>query len=90
MDWKVFTSVFLTILLAELGDKTQLAAIILAGQTNRPLTVFLGTILALTVITLVGVMLGAQVTKILPLDIVRTIAALVFITLGVLILVGKF
>ncbi|MFW5806994.1 MAG: TMEM165/GDT1 family protein, partial [Spirochaetota bacterium] len=41
MDWKIFAATFSTIFLAELGDKTQLACILMAAKTEKPVTVFL-------------------------------------------------
>ena len=52
MDWKVFLTAFNMIFLAELGDKTQLATISLTCESDRPLAVFLGTVLALAVVSL--------------------------------------
>ena len=40
MDWRVFLTTFGTIFLAEMGDKTQLAAMTMAAETKKPLTVF--------------------------------------------------
>ncbi|MDO8137329.1 MAG: TMEM165/GDT1 family protein [Candidatus Brocadiales bacterium] len=90
MDWKILVSTFITIFLAELGDKTQLAAIFLTSQTNRPLSVFIGTVAAMAVVTFFGVTVGVLLTKVVPLEIIKGIAALVFIALGILILLGKF
>jgi hypothetical protein len=42
MDWKVFWATFGTLFLAEMGDKTQLAALTMAAETRLPLSVFLG------------------------------------------------
>ena len=42
MDWKVLLSTFGVIFLAEMGDKTQLAAMTLAADTKRPVAVFVG------------------------------------------------
>ena len=47
MDWRVLLATFGTIFLAEMGDKTQLAAMTMAAQTKRPWTVFAGASLAL-------------------------------------------
>lgn len=90
MEWKILISTFVTIFLAELGDKTQLAAIFLTSQTNKPLTVFVGTVTAMAVVTILGVTLGMALTKVIPLHAIKDAAAGVFILLGVLILLGKF
>ena len=47
MDWKVFWVTFGAIFLAEMGDKTQLAALTMAAETRLPLSVFLGAAAAL-------------------------------------------
>jgi putative Ca2+/H+ antiporter (TMEM165/GDT1 family) len=47
MDWRVILTTFGVIFLAELGDKTQLAAMTLAAQTRRPWAVFIGASVAL-------------------------------------------
>ncbi|MCF8134943.1 MULTISPECIES: TMEM165/GDT1 family protein [Synechococcus] len=49
---------FATVFLAELGDKTQLATLLLSAQSGRPLLVFIGSALALVASSLVGVLLG--------------------------------
>jgi putative Ca2+/H+ antiporter (TMEM165/GDT1 family) len=58
MDWKVFLTTFGTIFLAELGDKTQLASIMMTSKTKLPWSVFIGASLALTLVTLAGVLAG--------------------------------
>ena len=58
MDWKVFWATFGTLFLAEMGDKTQLAALTMAAETRLPLSVFLGGSAALVLVTLLGVSLG--------------------------------
>jgi putative Ca2+/H+ antiporter (TMEM165/GDT1 family) len=89
MDWKIFATAFTTIFLAELGDKTQLAAIVLTCDSGRPLSVFAGTVLALATVTAIGVIFGEAFTRIVPMHTVRTLAALAFITIGILMLMGK-
>ncbi|MBE9223020.1 TMEM165/GDT1 family protein [Cyanobacterium stanieri LEGE 03274] len=61
--WGVFSSTFLTILFAEMGDKTQLATLLLSAQSNSPWIVFLGAALALVATSLVGVLLGYWLSK---------------------------
>ncbi|HEX8286295.1 MAG TPA: TMEM165/GDT1 family protein [Pyrinomonadaceae bacterium] len=58
MDWRVFMTTFATIFPAEMGDKTQLAAMTMAAETKRPLTVFVSAALALVCVSAVGVAVG--------------------------------
>jgi len=90
MDWRVFLTTFGVIFLAEMGDKTQLAAMTMAAQTKRPWTVLVGSALALTAVSAIGVVVGGVVGEYVPLIWVKRLAALSFIVIGVLILVGKF
>lgn len=90
MDWRVFLTTFGVIFLAEMGDKTQLAAMTMAAQTKRPWTVLVGSALALTAVSAIGVVVGGLVGEYVPLIWVKRVAALSFIAIGVLILMGKF
>jgi putative Ca2+/H+ antiporter (TMEM165/GDT1 family) len=90
MDWRVFLTTFGVIFLAEMGDKTQLAAMTMAAQTKRPWAVFIGSALALTAVSAIGVAVGGLVGEYVPLIWVKRVAALSFIVIGVLILLGKF
>ena len=89
MDWKILIATFSTIFLAELGDKTQIAAIIMTSKTNKPLTVFIGSMIAFAVITIIGVAFGGVITKVIPINIIKMSSAVAFISVGVLILTGK-
>lgn len=89
MNWKIIVGVFVTIFLAELGDKTQLASILMTSKTNKPLLVFIGTMLAFAVVTVIGVSVGAVITKFLPISFIKVGAAIAFIIIGILILIGK-
>ena len=82
MDWKVFLTTFGTIFLAELGDKTQLAAIMMTSKTKLPLSVFHGSISGLCLVTLVGVLLGEGLIAVIPQNILKKVAALAFIAIG--------
>jgi Ca2+/H+ antiporter, TMEM165/GDT1 family len=90
MDWRVFLTTFGVIFLAEMGDKTQLAAMTMAAQTKRPWTVFIGSALALTAVSAIGVVVGSVVGNYIPLIWVKRAAAVAFIVIGVLILMDKF
>ncbi len=89
MDWKILIATFSTIFLAELGDKTQIAAIIMTIKTNKPLTVFIGSMIAFAVITIIGVAFGGVITKVIPIYLLKVLSAVAFITVGILILTGK-
>jgi putative Ca2+/H+ antiporter (TMEM165/GDT1 family) len=89
MDWKILTATFLSIFLAELGDKTQIAAIIMTSKTSKPLAVFAGSMIAFAVVTLIGVTLGVLLTKFIPINTIKYLSAVAFISVGILILTGK-
>lgn len=89
MDWKIFITTMGTIFIAELGDKTQLAAILMTSKTGRPLAVFLGAIFALSLVTLIGVVFGEGLISIIPQNVLKKGAALAFILIGVLMVFGK-
>lgn len=56
--WGIFGSTFLTIFLAEMGDKTQLATLLMSAQSHSPGIVFLGAATALIATSLLGVLIG--------------------------------
>jgi putative Ca2+/H+ antiporter (TMEM165/GDT1 family) len=88
MDWKIFGTAFLTLFLAELGDKTQLAVITMTASTESKLAVFLGAGLALVLVTLLGVLVGGVLTQWVPTEWLQRIVAAAFILIGVLMLFG--
>jgi Ca2+/H+ antiporter, TMEM165/GDT1 family len=90
MDWRVFITTFGVIFLAEMGDKTQLAAMTMSAQTKHPWVVLIGASLALTCVSAIGVVVGSTLSDYLPLEWIKRGAALAFIVIGVLILLGKF
>lgn len=89
MDWKMFGTAFLTLFLAEIGDKTQLAVITMTAGTESKIAVFLGASLALIVVTLLGVLVGGALAQYVPTEWLQRIVAVAFIAIGVLMLVGK-
>ncbi len=90
MDWRLVATTFGLLFIAELGDKTQLAVITLAGQHRKPWPVFLGAALALTAVTLVGVLGGQIIARLVPVDILQKVAAASFIVIGILVWFGVF
>lgn len=89
MDWKVFGTAFLTLFLAELGDKTQLAVITMTAKTESKISVFVGASLALVLVSLLGVLLGGILSQYIPTEWLQRIVAVAFIVIGILMLWGK-
>jgi putative Ca2+/H+ antiporter (TMEM165/GDT1 family) len=89
MDWKIFLTTFGTIFLAELGDKTQLAAILMTSKTKLPWSVFTGALLAFCIVTLIGVLLGEGLIAIIPENILKKVASLAFIAIGIWVFFSK-
>lgn len=90
MDWRVALTAFGAIFLAEMGDKTQLAAMAMAAQTGRPWAVFVGTSVALACVSALGITIGALLGNYLPVAWIKRAAAAAFIIIGVLMLLDKF
>ena len=89
MDWKILGTAFLTLFLAELGDKTQLAIITMSAKTESKLAVFIGASLALVVVSLLGVLVGSVLSQYVPTEWLQRVVAVAFIIIGVLMLFGK-
>ena len=59
----IFFTTFTTIFIAELGDKTQIATLMLSAESGKPIIVFLGSSLALISSSVVGVLIGKWLSK---------------------------
>jgi len=81
--WVIFGSTFTTVFLAELGDKTQLATLLLSAQSGRPALVFLGASLALISTSLVGVLLGQWLSRHVAPRTLERLAGSLMLLLGV-------
>jgi putative Ca2+/H+ antiporter (TMEM165/GDT1 family) len=82
MDLKILLTTFGMIFIAELGDKTQLATFSFAAESKSPLAVFLGSAGALVLTSLLAVILGAGVSRLIPANYIKTGAGVLFILLG--------
>jgi putative Ca2+/H+ antiporter (TMEM165/GDT1 family) len=84
-------AIFVTVFLAELGDKTQLATLLYAtGGQQHPLLVFLAAAAALVSSTALAVVLGtagAQYLQVIPL---KLVAGLGFVAIGLWTIYGHF
>ncbi len=82
MILSLLLSTFITIFIAELGDKTQLATLTMSGSSDKPLAVFLGSSTALILASLVGALAGGSISNFVPEIILKSIASLTFLILG--------
>ena len=82
MDFPLLLSTFLTVFLAELGDKTQLATVALSGTSNRPLAVFLGSSSALSLASLIGALAGGSIAAVIRTDVLQLLASIGFLVIG--------
>ena len=84
MDTKLFLTVFATIFVAELGDKTQLATLLYAANADHPKwTVFLGSAAALVLTSALGVAAGAVIAQYVSPRLLTWLAGLGFISVGI-------
>ena len=78
MDLQLLGLSFITVFLAEIGDKSQLAAIALGGSSKYPRAVFLGSTVALVLASFLGVIAGGGIAQFLPEKLLKAIAAMGF------------
>lgn len=84
MDIKVLFTVFATVFVAELGDKTQLATMLFAADKEvSKWTVFLGASLALIVASGLGVLAGGLIAQTIETKYLHYIAGIGFIVIGI-------
>ena len=82
MDLKVLMTTFGMVFLAELGDKTQLATFCFAAEGKSRLAVFVGSASALVLTSLLAVVLGCGVSRLVPTNHIKMVAGALFILLG--------
>ena len=88
MDWKILTTVFASVFIAELGDKTQLATLLFASDKEiSKLTVFAGASLALILTSALGVLAGGVLSSYISEKHLHYLAGIGFIAIGVWTLV---
>lgn len=89
MDWKLLFSTCGIVFLAELGDKTQLAAFSLAAKSNSKWPIFLGSSLALILTSAIAVVAGEAIARVVPPIWIRRAAGALFIVLGIAFLLSR-
>lgn len=83
MNWKVFAAIFV----AELGDKTQIAALSFAATSDRPWQVFLAASAALVASSALGVLAGAWIGQRFDPVWTQRGAGVIFLALGAIMVV---
>src|SRR5262245_13288247 len=84
MDWKILSTVFTSVFIAELGDKTQLATMLFASDKDTSkLTGFVGAALALVATSAIGVAAGFAISQYVSEKTLQYIAGIGFIAIGI-------
>lgn len=87
MEWKIFATIFASVFIAELGDKTQLATMLFAADKEvSRWTVFYAASAALIVASALGVLAGSLLTQFIDARTLQIIAGVGFILIGVVTL----
>jgi putative Ca2+/H+ antiporter (TMEM165/GDT1 family) len=87
---KAFFSVFVTVFLAEIGDKTQLATMLFAAEAkSSKWIIFAGSALALTLAAAIGVLVGAQLERFISPRTLKIVAGAGFIAIGLWTILSK-
>ena len=83
MEWKLLATVFMTVFVAEMADKTQLVTLLFAADRDvSKWTVFLGSASALVLTSAIGVIAGALLSQVLNVKIMSVIAGAGFVIIG--------
>ncbi len=86
MDWKIFSTTFAMIFFAELGDKTQFAAMSASASSEKTLSVLLAVVLGLSLAGGLGVVAGRLLGGFFSPDFLRWFSGLLFIGMGLWVL----
>jgi putative Ca2+/H+ antiporter (TMEM165/GDT1 family) len=89
MNWTLFFTTFVTIFLAELGDKTQFAAIAASSEADSTKEVLLAVVLALSIAGVIGVLLGKVLAHFINPEIMRYVSGSLFIVVGLWVIFKK-
>tara|TARA_Y100001968_G_scaffold113737_1_gene103145 strand:+ start:14121 stop:14477 length:357 start_codon:yes stop_codon:yes gene_type:complete len=79
----IFISTFVSVFIAELGDKTQIATLILSAESGKPLIVFIGAATALICSSLVVVVLGRWLSNSVSQTRINFLTGLLMLTIGI-------
>ena len=90
MILSLLLSTFITVFIAELGDKTQLATLTISGTSNKPWAVFLGSSSALVFASLMGALAGGSISNFIPELVLKSLASLTFLIIGIRLFIKSF
>lgn len=83
MDWKILATVFVSVFIAEMGDKTQLATMLFASDREvSKLTVFFGASVALVATSAIGVLVGGTISNYVSEKHLHYAAGACFVVIG--------
>jgi putative Ca2+/H+ antiporter (TMEM165/GDT1 family) len=86
---RTFGTIFLTVFVAEIGDKTQLATMLFAAEGRSKWLVFAASGLALLLAAAIGVLVGAQVERWVSPRTLQVIAGIGFVAIGLWTLLAR-
>ncbi len=89
MDWQVFFTTFTMIFVAEMGDKTQFAALAASAGSKSTTSVLLAVVLALSFAGVLGVVAGKYLGEFISPQHIKWVSGTLFISIGIWILAGK-
>lgn len=81
--------IFISMFLAEVGDKTQLSMLLLSSKTKKHFLLLLGCMSAFAIVGLIPVLFGSFITKYISLQVIKIISGIVFIIVGIITLRKK-
>lgn len=86
---KEIITVFISIFVAEIADKTQFAVISFATKSLHPFNIWFAATLAFCVTNLIGIIIGQGFAKICPTEVIKYISGSIFIIIGLVTIIGK-
>jgi putative Ca2+/H+ antiporter (TMEM165/GDT1 family) len=90
MDWKLIATTFVSVFIAELGDKTQLATLSFATSGSSRLSVFIGSASALVATSAIAVVAGEGLVRVISPLTLKRIAGVLFVVIGAWVLWSSF
>jgi putative Ca2+/H+ antiporter (TMEM165/GDT1 family) len=79
---------FTLVLVSELGDKSQIATLALAAQSQFPIMVFIGAIIGFLIVNSIGAYAGTTIAERIPIKTVKRVVGAIFILFGLLVIFG--